>query len=823
MKYNKKNDNEKDIKEIDTNKINKTERVFQLDNECYLIYTGSGPDDLKPFLRIGNKPHLDEELISNIGNIIVTDLYTGNPVYEKYNIDLEKIHQNCYVGDGKAVGYLIDFLKSLGIKTDGLKKKVSIRDRENTAYVYFYEDGNIRIYYNKKLLFDLKERETRDLHFLQKVAELIEILRSSPFRVEKQVIDKQGFILTDNNLFLFSHSKLLSLGIKEDFFEELVFAGVDPDLISTVVTEKIDDGLFQLLKRKKATSKEINIATAHPEITKSACKMFTFQGDNPLKYRIYTIEDEKSLKSNGFTIKKNPNRKKQDGRETLIGIENLPFTFSIGEKLENKETETILIHPDLNSFAISISGATYRENAFKNCCYTLHSEQPGLKELIDNYLVEPAKDLDTISGKYMSMVNRQIDNFSKEMKMGIAVPQAAARIAKQIRKVKKTDTYIENLPILNTGKLIKIILENENFRNRLSPKGIKLLKKLQTKISSYQKRLRGLPEIPLYGNIFIIGKKPFTLYKYSPITGFKDGLNAYLQLKTEIKNKKLNNQKKYIQEYEKLKDLISSLKKPVQIERESAGIKPPEIQPKIEPSPRKGVKPKSRKKTYITTGIIILAAAGVIGFLAFYNHGNTLKIPARKTILESETKSRTEGSSQKSTGEPLEGFIFHKAEESKTTSKKITEIVKKEISEEQVSKTQTPEEHYIVITIKDIFLLTNKIARDNGYRELNSQDDIGKDPNWIYPGNIFKLPDGNRYEVVKGDTLWYISYRYIRKQVDNDYIKAMDILATVDKNKNNRKYLIETITKLEKIREESYSENFKNFIDENIRKINEMI
>ncbi|RKX99690.1 MAG: hypothetical protein DRP54_06795, partial [Spirochaetes bacterium] len=583
MKYNKKNDNEKDIKEIDTNKINKKERVFQLDNECYIIYTGSGPDDLKPFLRIGNKPHLDEELISNIGNIIVTDLYTGNPVYEKYNIDLEKIHQNCYVGDGKAVGYLIDFLKSLGIKTDGLKKKVSIRDRENIAYVYFYEDGNIRIYYNKKLLFDLKERETRDLHFLQKAAELIEILRSSPFRVEKQVIDKQGFILTDNNLFLFSHSRLLSLGIKEDFFEELVFAGVDPDLISTVVTEKIDDGLFQLLKRKKATSKEINITTAHPEITKSACKMFTFQGDNPLKYRIYTIEDEKSLRSNGFTIKKNPDRKKHDGGETLIGIENLPFTFSIGEKLENKETETILIHPDLNSFAISISGATYRENAFKNCCYTLHSEQPGLKELIDNYLVEPAKDLDTISGKYMSMVNRQIDNFSKEMKMGIAVPQAAARIAKQIRKVKKTDTYIENLPILNTGKLIKIILENENFRNRLSPKGIKLLKKLQAKISSYQKRLRGLPEIPLYGNIFIIGKKPFTLYKYSPITGFKDGLNAYLQLKTEIKNKKLDNQKKYIQEYEKLKDLISSLKKPVQIERESIGIKPPEIQPKIEP------------------------------------------------------------------------------------------------------------------------------------------------------------------------------------------------------------------------------------------------
>lgn len=878
MELNSSNKNE--ISSVETESI---QRVFHLDRECYIIYTGSGPEDLKPFLRIGNKAHLDEELIANIGNIIVTDWYTGNPVYEQYNIDLEKNHQNCYVGDSIAVNNLINFLKSKGIQTNGFQKKVNIKDRENTAYIYFYKDGNIRAYYKKRLLFDLKEREKKDGHFLQKTVELREILRSNPFRIEKDIIDKQGFILTENNIFLFNHSRLLSCGIKQNFYEELVLSGIDPDLISTVITGNTDDGLFNLLKRKKITSKEINIITDSPEIIESACRMFTFQSDNPLKYSVNTLSQEKSTKSNGFFVKK-----KQNKREILINPENFPNIIAYGKEDKNEEPGTIFIHPSLDSFTIYLLETSFKIKAYKNCCYVIHSDPPPLKELIEDYLVEPLRDIDTISGKYTSTLNKQIDLFSKEIKMGLSIPHASLRIKKLLKKIGKTGFYIENLAILNTGELIKLLIENEGYKKGFSPKGIKSLKKLMAKIDSFIRKLKGVPEIPLYANVFIGNGKPYIFYSYPSITGFKDGVKAHIQLRNEIQNAKLEDEKKYKKDYQNLINLINNLKKPLPGEKGKPVIKPSEVKSfekerqkavKLPPAeitlpevkglqlkerfsriflkkvakekipeetiPKKKIlkkekletereirgektilrarekrapepeKLESKKKTFIISVIIILFAALIIGLLSINRAGNIFKKSSQRIILEEKIKGEAITGGEKAS----EGFIFHKAEKSRTTEEKITEMVKKEVSEGQVSKTQIPEEHYIIITVKDIFLLTNKIARDNGYKELNNQDEIGKDPNWIYPGNMFKLPDGNIYKVVKGDTLWYISYRYIRKQVDNDYLQIMNILAKIDKNNYDKEYLLTLIEKLKEIKKNSYSENFKKFIDENIEKI----
>jgi len=71
----------------------------------------------------------------------------------------------------------------------------------------------------------------------------------------------------------------------------------------------------------------------------------------------------------------------------------------------------------------------------------------------------------------------------------------------------------------------------------------------------------------------------------------------------------------------------------------------------------------------------------------------------------------------------------------------------------------------IPITVLDVFYLVNEIADANGYRRLDSPTDLRPDPNWIYPGNRFKLPDSSVYLVVRGDTLWGITTRYIEQEV----------------------------------------------------------
>lgn len=72
------------------------------------------------------------------------------------------------------------------------------------------------------------------------------------------------------------------------------------------------------------------------------------------------------------------------------------------------------------------------------------------------------------------------------------------------------------------------------------------------------------------------------------------------------------------------------------------------------------------------------------------------------------------------------------------------------------------------ISLADIHLVSNKIAVDNNYRDLDYEVYDGADPDWIYPGNEIVLPDGTVHLVVKGDAIWYMAARYIRTTLDRD-------------------------------------------------------
>jgi len=118
---------------------------------------------------------------------------------------------------------------------------------------------------------------------------------------------------------------------------------------------------------------------------------------------------------------------------------------------------------------------------------------------------------------------------------------------------------------------------------------------------------------------------------------------------------------------------------------------------------------------------------------------------------------------------------------------------------------------YIRITILDVYYLTNKIAAANGYAELDSVEQLGKNPNWIYPGNVFVLPDETQYTVLKGDTIWHIAKRFIQKNLDRDWAAYRLLIEEIDtKNKN------EIIAELKDLNKGSYSENFSKEINRTI-------
>jgi hypothetical protein len=125
----------------------------------------------------------------------------------------------------------------------------------------------------------------------------------------------------------------------------------------------------------------------------------------------------------------------------------------------------------------------------------------------------------------------------------------------------------------------------------------------------------------------------------------------------------------------------------------------------------------------------------------------------------------------------------------------------------------------IEITILDIFLLTNEIAVSNGFRRLDSIEETGRDPDWIYPGNLFVLPDSTEYTVVKGDTMWYIAHRFIIKRLEEDWDSYTSIKREVETTIVDAQRKEVLTRELKSIGARSYSENFRREIDSLLAKL----
>jgi hypothetical protein len=67
------------------------------------------------------------------------------------------------------------------------------------------------------------------------------------------------------------------------------------------------------------------------------------------------------------------------------------------------------------------------------------------------------------------------------------------------------------------------------------------------------------------------------------------------------------------------------------------------------------------------------------------------------------------------------------------------------------------ERYDISVSDRDIYYYANEIAALNGYHPILLTSVNGKNPHWIYPDNVFTLPDGERFQVRSGDSLWKIA------------------------------------------------------------------
>ncbi|RKX95888.1 MAG: hypothetical protein DRP84_02795 [Spirochaetes bacterium] len=241
-------------------------------------------------------------------------------------------------------------------------------------------------------------------------------------------------------------------------------------------------------------------------------------------------------------------------------------------------------------------------------------------------------------------------------------------------------------------------------------------------------------------------------------------------------------------------------------------------------------KKKQNRKKLVLMIIPIISAIMALGL--YFAMSSRIKIVGLK---EKKAISKNFNSSKESSSTNMEKTSTKNKSMEETSEKKELTAEKTSSSEKETSKSETGIKKdtlskkgietfldlgYIKITILDVYKLTNKIAKSNGYRTLDNPNELGKDPNWIYPGNRLKLPDSAVYTVKKGDTIWYIAKRFIKKELDSDWPEYRQLQHRIKTGNLDNKTKSDILGKLMEMKNKTYSENFKKLLDNLIKDLN---
>jgi len=797
-------------------------RVFRIDDECYIIYLGSHLDDYKPFLRIGNSPRLTKEIIDNIYNIVITESYTGNPTLEPTNVDTHALENIRYVGDRITVERFLDFLKHFKIETEYITYDKEIETRDHNAVLYIYDNGNVTLLYDKDRLFDLKDREKKDLHFIELTRRIKEQFVRNPLRYVSEDFNTPGFLKIKNCILLFEKGGCISFGLPAHYFQSLMQQGIDPDLISAVVTDKASSDFINLCKRKRFVGEHLFILSTDNGPLQGALKLFETGKSNALKYRLEKVAESSEKKISGYNIKRIK-------RGYLVSHKDIPYPLILGDTVASDKNSYIYIHQK-NGISLGPAKRGITFPTAEGIPYIFSKEVPDISDLLRDYVSEFALALNEFFSPEESILIRHLNNFIEDISANRSVQESIGKLKKGIKSLKTTWSDFFPFLLSNIRAICKYLVKEESSDSK------KDLEALATAIKkSIGSSFKDGSGVPLVGKCYITSEEIFVFYCLTKKSIRNEDFTLAKDFMTSVQNLSAGNLAFYSDELSRLTQLIREL-----AVSPPARKAKPTPEPAVPPLPGEAapsrVKPRGVKKEKKVLSTVLPIIAGVIVVLVALFFLPPLSL-YKKTIGErAEKKTLVTTRKEETPVAPLEKeevreetalAVTERGEDIETQERAPMEEIEGEEVKTGVSISEQKELEeflslgYIQITILDVYNLTNKIALSNGYRALDSPEDLklGKDPDWIYPGNFFMLPDETQYTVVKGDTIWYIAKRFIKRNLDRDWARYQEILKEIERTDIARDRKNALISELKSLKENSYSENFVKEID---KKLNEL-
>lgn len=789
-------------------------RIFHIDTECYIVYLGKVPEDYRPFLRVGNSPHLPEKVKSFIASVVVTDSLTGNQLQEHENLQLPLNGETRYIGDPAEVNKLKQFLEEKDLPVEGYEyEDDEDAPKKGGAYVYFYKNGNIHIVHDKQPIFNLHDRERKDGHFVYRAERVVQYVKSNPFRYLPWDLADPGFFLAGDKPYFFRDGKIGTVGIAADYIVDLGRYGFDPDLVLWLVEDRLSEGLLRRFKRATVTKRDLRVATSELRKLQSAVSLFTASG---LSCIVLHLEPGERKVFSGFAM-----RRGEGGLELAFpegtGFPDVVFpeggesgAEDFGRRLVKK------LGYSGKGFA-PIEGIPYR---------IIDRDGGDPAAQVKTYLLEIIEELKDVGGHASQDFLKTVGLLCKAV---LAAPgNSASRPLYDTREKNLGASLPDEFQFLlwNIRELSRLWSSRRGVAPGIKKNGIRLESLVQEPRMPRGNQTR----LPVLGDMLRLDGAWYVLYRWNGVLSSQKLLQAQKSVEGIEKQGFPDNEAFYLSERERLLGFIEGLsetpakRRTKSVSAEEA-IPPP---PAEKPSPASAIRPpdaaaadkpgRPKDKTYPPAGavrsaggglsipslrpyggrqggrtgggfgkaivpVLAVLAAGGVAFLVLRECSGR-ELPGAAVSARPETRSSDSRPGAPVTGGAVgetspgsrvpdasasggEGVARSPAPETAAVPGAGTESVPSAPTKPSPEVEFLPEidPESIPITILDVYYLVNEVADANGYQPLDRPEDLRPDPDWIYPGETFVLPDKEVYAVRTGDTLWGISSRFIRKSI----------------------------------------------------------
>ena len=783
------------------------DRVFAVDPECFIIFTGEVLSDTRPFIRIGNWIDLPAELIPLVENIIITDTMAGNPAHEQFNIDIKYLPVNRYIGSHSIVRRYLDYQKVFGLDLHNasvvdaerdipdISTSSAVSDRESFMGI-FYNDGNFRIVHNKKKIFDLRESCDSPL-----TAQAIHEKLAASVKNQKRY-SGCGMALIDGNPLYYRASAFASYLFPLRYYTKFRDLGINPRSIQAIVHPSENFlSLARFLKWKHASASKIVLYSDSKDETALQKALFSKARIDLRPFSRIKAEVIPGLsieqKHHSFSI--------TAAHDTATGTIRTAFIkgpSALGH-LKKERYDALFVpysvfEDAVSSLKTSVSPVVVLDDGNPSVAKIPRADYTVLRQNVQYEFIRVANDADALSMLSSlvpddiadAILKKDADAMSKVLadlsvnsgKYGDETAMNAAALASFLISVTTDRKFSAGLrsfarelylfdaataphrqpavyrfDLIFTGKGVfetarRIGGDNDEamfcpdeLRDEDAAEAPRENRALCTRILQDRKRLEQL----------------LSLYHTEPASA-----KELDSLRTEIQKRKDAFHRERSAHPEKGKAFISSLRSSVEkVQRKEPRKDHPLAIHRHIAAIHHAI---TRKKTAASVAAADAPASP--------------SLPAAKKPLR-----RTKGS-----GKSLRHIfiaagviiafllsavgivmLFH----SNAVQKKLaTEQARVQNAAAERSRLRI--KYRITVEDTDIYQFANKTAQKNGYAPIPVKDFKKRNPHWIFPGNVFILADGEEIKVKDGDTLWQIS----RTKLERLYIDFYVVIDAIDKD-----------------------------------------